>query len=57
MRDHFHVRGFLSGRSTADAAFNALYNALWVFLKQSTTFLYLERAYKLLATVDAVTRG
>jgi hypothetical protein len=57
MRDHFQERGFPSGRSAADAAFNALYNALWVFLKQSTTFLYLERAYMLLATVDAVTRG
>jgi hypothetical protein len=57
MQDHFHVRGYPSGRSAADAAFNALYNALWVFLKQSTTFLYLERAYMLLATVDAVTRG
>jgi hypothetical protein len=38
IRDHFH-EGFPSGRSAADAAFNAFYNASWILLKQSTAFL------------------
>ncbi len=41
MRDHFH-EGFPNGRSAADAAFNACYNAWWVLLKQSTAFLIVE---------------
>jgi hypothetical protein len=32
--------GFPNGRSAADAAFNAFYNASWIRLKQSTAFLY-----------------
>jgi len=32
--------GFPSGRSAADASFNAYDNASWILLKQSTAFLY-----------------
>ena len=38
MRDHFH-EGFPSGKSAANASFNAYYNASWIHLKQSTAFL------------------
>ena len=39
MRDSFH-EGFPGGRSTADASFNALYNASWILLKQKALFSY-----------------
>jgi hypothetical protein len=46
MRDHFH-EGFPSGRSAADAAFNACCNASCVRLKQSTAFLIVEPVFSL----------
>ena len=36
MRDYYE--GFPGGRSAAGASFNALYNVLWILLKQSMAF-------------------
>jgi len=36
MRDHFH-EGFPSGRTAADAAFNASYNASWIRLNSNNS--------------------